>query len=637
MSNSDSNPTETPDHFAWLPWRELLAGESKIKRFAILGAFGCLIGAILGEFLLAATRPPPPQVNQVCLLIDCSGSMYGGTGDFNKLMEVKQAAEKFAERRDLERDRIAVVGFGNDARVWSRQTGDKKVLWDAINQLSDGGSTNMSAGLYVASEQLPPVEGDRVGRTILLFTDGQPNDPSKTLSAARACREKGIAVVAIGTGDADTWFLADVTGSSSLVFSANSGEFEKSFAQAEKTIYGGSLIESGGLGGSFLRSAATTAAWSALLAAGLALALIMGQNRYAKRSLLGPLEGTRAVGGGFVAGIAGGATGQILFWVASLSGHLPLVGSLLSTMMVPASRVIGWSVLGGLLGWGLAFFVPNLSRKSAWKGGAVGGAIGAGIYIFAQLVSQTAGRLLGAAALGAVIGMLIALIEAVFRSAWLEVRYGNKETIKVNLGATPVKIGGDARACTVYARDARGVAYQYRFENGVVSCVDYATEKTEQVPFGHERTIGAIVVTVRGGQSKSATDASPGGPPRPPPPPAIPGKAKSAATRPFGKTPPKPPAPPAPSSSPSPVAPLAGNSPAEKVEPAELADAAPATPTARGSIKPPPPPPGKPPQAPSVGPPSSPAKSPLGPPKGPPGAAAPRSIRPIPPPPPPRS
>src|SRR5690348_12099301 len=53
--------------------------DPKLVRFAIIGAVGCLIGAALGELLLAATRPAVGPAQAVCLLIDCSGSMlYGG-------------------------------------------------------------------------------------------------------------------------------------------------------------------------------------------------------------------------------------------------------------------------------------------------------------------------------------------------------------------------------------------------------------------------------------------------------------------------------------------------------------------------------------------------------------------------------
>ncbi|HVX62016.1 MAG TPA: hypothetical protein VHC19_15470, partial [Pirellulales bacterium] len=64
--------------------------EPKLLRFALLGAVGCAVGALLGELLLAATRPAS-AAQAVCLLIDCSGSMQnGGEGGGQKLREVKR-------------------------------------------------------------------------------------------------------------------------------------------------------------------------------------------------------------------------------------------------------------------------------------------------------------------------------------------------------------------------------------------------------------------------------------------------------------------------------------------------------------------------------------------------------------------
>src|SRR5487761_1104995 len=78
--------------------------DPKLRRFALLGAAGCLAGAILGELLLAATRSRDTAgLQAVCLLIDCSGSMnMGGSGREGglgqKLHEVKAAAADFVSR-----------------------------------------------------------------------------------------------------------------------------------------------------------------------------------------------------------------------------------------------------------------------------------------------------------------------------------------------------------------------------------------------------------------------------------------------------------------------------------------------------------------------------------------------------------
>ena len=65
---------------------------------------------------------------------------------------------------------------------------------------------------------------------------------------------------------------------------------------------------------------------------------------------------------------------------------------------------------------------------------------------------------------------MVAIAEAAFRSAWLEVWHGPREMITVNLGAEPVRVGGDARQCTVWARGAAPVALRFWVRDGRVVC-----------------------------------------------------------------------------------------------------------------------------------------------------------------------
>ena len=476
--------------------------DPKLVRFAIIGAVGCLIGAALGELLLAATRPAVGPAQAVCLLIDCSGSMlYGGgagEGIGQKLHEVKAAAEDFVGRHNSPDDRIAVVGFGTRVHRAAKLTSNQAELRQAIEELYDGGGTAMHIGLKAAADQLSnsPEAGD-APRSILLFTDGQPDNAEAALGAAKACREQKLKIVAIGTGDADMDYLAQITGNSKLVFHTDSGSFDEGFKQAEKAIYGGSLVEASSRSAGFWSSLARTAGWTALAALGVSLALAGGQNIYLHRSAFTPREAAVAALGGIAAGLVGGAVGQLPYALAAASSSLPGIGPLLAWTVAPLGRVVGWTILGALVGWGLAIFIPNLDRRRATIGGALGGAAGGIAFILALVLGAVIGALLGAAILGGAIGLMLALVEAAYRQAWLEVHYGAKERITVSLGDDPVRIGGDSRACQVYARGARAVAYQYKLEEGQVRCVDYATETSSVVADGHEQQVGAVTVFVR--------------------------------------------------------------------------------------------------------------------------------------------
>jgi Ca-activated chloride channel family protein len=501
--------------------------DPKLQRFAVWGAAGCLAGALLGQILLAATRSHVVANRQaVCLLIDCSGSMlYGGSGKEGgvgqKLHEVKAAAAAFVSRHRTPADRIAVIGFGKTVHRAAPLTDDAQRLQTAIEGLFDGGTTAMDLGLQAAAGQLGELPDDwrdgDVTRSILLFTDGKPDDGPATLAAAQKCRSSGMRIVAIGTGDAETDFLAQVTGDRKLVFSVDSGDFDEGFRQAEKAIYGGSLVEAGGSRQGFLSNLLRTAAWGLLAACGMSLALVAGQNRYLHRVALNGREAIVAALGGAVAGFCGAAAGQILYSVAAASANLPVLGALAPVTM-PVGRLVGWTLMGLLAGWGLSWFVPNLAATRAALGGAIGGAVGGLAFLLALVVGDFIGALLGAAILGAAIGIMLAWVEAAFRQAWLEVHYGGKEVITVSLGAQPVKVGSDNRACQVYARGARPLACQFTFADGHVTCVDFATEKSTAIEIGHEQDIGGVRVVVRGSRAHTDGVASPIQPAHAPPP-----------------------------------------------------------------------------------------------------------------------
>src|SRR5207249_675154 len=158
--------------------------------------------------------------------------------------------------------------------------------------------------------------------------------------------------------------------------------------------------------------------WTGAIAALVCLALLAGQHHYLRGSL--PAAGGAAAGffGGLVVGLLGGAAGQGLFMLAPDNATLAAV-----------FRIFGWALLGGLAGVGLSLFIPNLKWVHGLVGGAIGGAVGAaGFLAVTSLAGDLVGRLVGGLILGLCIGLMVAVVEAAFRRAWLEVRYGARET-----------------------------------------------------------------------------------------------------------------------------------------------------------------------------------------------------------------
>jgi hypothetical protein len=244
-------------------------------------------------------------------------------------------------------------------------------------------------------------------------------------------------------------------------------------------------------------------AWTALLAVGLCLALLVGQNRYLGRPAFaaGNVPIAVVVSGAVAAGLVSGSVGQSLHSLL----HIVNFGSF--------GLVVGWVLLGALLGFGVSFFVPNLDQNKAALAGLIGGLIGAAAFLGGSSAGDWLGRLAGAAALGFCIGTAVAIVEAAFRRAWLEVRFGERETINVNLGPEPVKVGGNAQLCTVWARGAADVALRLFVRNGQVVCEDVPTRSESVVSEGHTRTAGTVTLTVHtGGAIGSTGGASPAKP-----------------------------------------------------------------------------------------------------------------------------
>lgn len=323
--------------------------------------------------------------------------------------------------------------------------------------------------------------------------------------------------------------------------------------------------------------------WTGAIAALVCLALVAGQHHYLRGALPGAGRVLAGLGGGLVVGLVGGAAGQGLYFLAPESAVLAAI-----------VHVLGWALLGALAGAGLSFFVPNLKVPLGLLGGAIGGTAGALAFLGAGAVAgDLVGRLAGGFALGFCIGLMVAVVEAAFRRAWLEVSYGPRETVTVNLGAEPVKIGGDAKACTVWARGAPEVALRYFLRDGQVICTDVPNRDEFPVRDGDSRAVGNVTVVVRTGSGTAPPSAQE---PRRAPPPPVP-KAKPApppvpAARPNDTVPdiddllPMPASPPAPPAPPRP-APTAPRPPVPGASaPKPPAPKPPAPPTAAPAIKP---------------------------------------------------
>lgn len=490
---------------------------SKPLRFALYAALGCLCSAVLGDGWLALTKPaeppapPPPPASppkSVVLVLDTSFSMFMPSSFVStKLGEMKDAARGYVGRQDMGHTRIAVVRFDNDASVALPLSNDAAAITQAIDGLQVGGMTRIDLGLTTALQQLSATGATQKDEelNILLFTDGVPGSDQPgvdayglTLQAAQEIRDAKVRLLAIATGDADRTFLTQVTGDQALVFWADAGQFGEAFKQAERAMApAGQLVESSTSGGGsagllLLRQGI----WTGLLALGAAFALLLAQKRYSHQTFArrDAVIGAAALGIGITAGLLG----QGLFLLSTGGAAVVFLG-----------RVIGWIVLGGLLGAGMAFFIPNLQKDRATQGGAFGGLVGALFFVIASfLLGDIVGRWVGAALIGFFIGLMVVLAEVAFRKAWLHVRYSASDAFDVNLGREAITVGSDRERVRVIASQAPPLAATYGLEGGRIYFRDATSGVNTNVTVGDQRTFGNVVITVCGEVAEVA--AAPG-------------------------------------------------------------------------------------------------------------------------------
>jgi hypothetical protein len=240
-----------------------------------------------------------------------------------------------------------------------------------------------------------------------------------------------------------------------------------------------------------------TAGWTALLAVGLAFSLFIGQNRYLHRPWLSGGNSLRIGAGAATSGIISGCVGQVLFFI------------LISVGIPETGFIFGWIVLGGFLGWGVSFFIPNLDKKRAAVAGIIGGTLGSLIFIIVSQAQDYLGSLSGGVVLGFCIGSMVAAVEAMFRDAVLEVRFSGGETIEVNLGPEWVKAGGDDRQCAIWIRGADPVALRFCMRDGQVVCDERSLGKERILGNGARLKVNQVEMIVRSSGSTHDPDTPP--------------------------------------------------------------------------------------------------------------------------------
>ena len=430
------------------------SGWEKVLLFGLLGAFGCLVGWLLGEWFLSWTMlPQPEEAASTPALV------------FNPELT-----------RRLQRE--------------GAKTGDVQLslLWNNYNDLDIHCIDPSGEEIYYSHKQ-----AQSGGELDVDMNAGGPrsNEPVENIYWPGGGAPKGKYRVFVNHyanhGNADpTAFTVGV------LVEGRSQEFSGSISHGEpkRLIYEFTIEAKPEQQPSVQRFWYTVliiGLWTALLAIGLSVALVIGQNLYLHRPFLSIRQGTILLAGGLAAGLVAGASAQALFSLVAQS-----------ELLAKSGWLAGWTILGGLLGRGMGLFISNLQAKRATVAGAIGGFSGAlAFWLVSQSAGNASGRLVGAVILGFFIGLTIVFVEVAFRQAWLEVQYGPREIRTVNLGTETVSIGSDAKACTIYARNAPPVAFRFRLDRGQILCEDVPTGTIRQFQPGDLQQVGNLAVVAR--------------------------------------------------------------------------------------------------------------------------------------------
>lgn len=134
----------------------------------------------------------------LCFVVDTSGSMAG-----DPIANVRTAIGSFV--RDMEADReLSLVTFESDASIRVPITTDKSAVQMVVNMLSEGGGTNIDAGIQAGVKALESATGLK---TMMMLTDGQSDVNMQIVEDAK---KAGVTIYTIGFGSVNDALLKEI-------------------------------------------------------------------------------------------------------------------------------------------------------------------------------------------------------------------------------------------------------------------------------------------------------------------------------------------------------------------------------------------------------------------------------------------
>jgi hypothetical protein len=262
----------------------------------------------------------------------------------------------------------------------------------------------------------------------------------------------------------------------------------------------------------------STGAWSIFICFGMALGVVIIQNKSLHKPLIVFSQIATLIGGSIIGGGIAGVAAQLFYSYTAAKISQELHGLVM--------RAIAWGLLGGIAAFSMTRHIANLSKKGALLGGFIGGVIGAFFFVFiSSSFGGTPGRLIGTFLVGACVGAMVGIIEAAISEAWLIVIYAANERTTINLGQKPVTFG-TGKGDTVFVRGTVESAFAFKLEKGTIFCTEHGQQRTIQP--GEKVTLEKITIEV--GAKQNAAPGSAQNTQQATPKPPTPTKTGSAAT-----------------------------------------------------------------------------------------------------------
>ncbi|KAL6081557.1 hypothetical protein STEG23_000578, partial [Scotinomys teguina] len=158
------------------------------------------------------------EVLDVVFVIDSSGSI-----DYQEYNIMKEFMIGLVKKADVGKNqvRFGALKYADDPEVlfYLDELGTK---WEVISALQNdqpiGGNTYTAEALAFSDHMFTEARGSRLNKgvpqVLIVITDGESHDAEKLNDTAKALRDKGILVLAVGIAGANTWELLAMAGSS---------------------------------------------------------------------------------------------------------------------------------------------------------------------------------------------------------------------------------------------------------------------------------------------------------------------------------------------------------------------------------------------------------------------------------------